>query len=557
MKWGVPRPSEDLKITEPIWDYPEGFIVMPKEWLCASGVIGEQVPMGQTLFPAYDQRLESKFTEIRDKGWTGNLSEDGFYSIAHVFYQFYVRSGDLKYFLAARKELLHYRENQIVLEGEERGKSTASPSPMYIYVEALADDYLLTGDPRSLQVAGYMAEYLMKKSPPQNAFCPKDSKQFWTERNQAFTFLGILTYYQLTLNKDYLKIADELMKNLYKTQLEWPSRGGFIHNLYAHDPDEGARPDEYGGSPFMTGILLEPIIEYHRMTQNDTAADSIFRALDWLIDEGLAASGDSFRYMTADKYDDSGGTPDLDLLIVHALGYGYKISGYQRQDYLDIGIKVFERAVREAYVDRRKHFNQNHRSSAHFLAYIKNELTRPPKPTLTPAAASDSLANKNILLYEGFQNVWGKFKNSGDVGLEVDSQNVYLDSASLHIKSNFLSSSLSFGVTLENWNIENFSTVSFFYRIPPGTPVGMRVKTGFEDWVCLGGTSSYQCPHPTAAPGTSLMDDNSWHEIDINVKDSAKSILPKIQRLTEFQFYTAGNAKKEDEFWIDEFKIRK
>jgi len=556
MKWGVPRTGEDLKIIEPVWEYPEGFIVMPKEWLCASQVIGEQIPIGQSIVPAYDNRLEGKFPEIRDKGWTGSLNDDGFYSIVHVFYQFYVRSGELKYFLAARKELLHYRENQIILEGENRGRSTASSSSMYIYLDAMADDYLLTGDPRSLQVAGYMAEYIKKNFLPQKAFYPKNSTKFWTERNQAFAFLGILTFYQLTLDKDYLTTADEFMENLYKSQLQWPSRGGFIHNLYAHDPEEGARPDEYGGSPFMAGTLLEPIIEYHRMTHSDTAADSIFRALDWLINEGLVASGDSFKYLTADKYRDSDGTPDLDFLIVHAFGYGYKISGYQRQDYLDVGMKVFERGIKDAYVERRKHFSQSHRSSAHFLAYIKGGLSRQPSK-LNEIVSADTLADKNILFYEGFDQAWGKFKNSGDVSLEVDMENIYLNGSALHAKSNFVSSNLSFGIAPANWNVEHFPLLSFAYRIPNGTPVGMRIKTGFEDWICVGGTETYQCPNPMATNNHVLVDDNAWHEIEINIKDSARSVLPRIERLAEFQFYTAGNAKNTDEFWIDEFKIRK
>jgi hypothetical protein len=186
----------------------------------------------------------------------------------------------------------------------------------------------------------------------------------------AFPFLGALEYYELTGDKEYLSFAGEIMKNLYRTQKEWPELGGFIHNLYSHDPEEGARQDEYGGSPFMTGLLLEAIVKYHQVTNSNIAKESIFMALDWLAKDCLAPEGDTFIYLTADVFKDEG-HPDLNMLIVHAFGYGYKISGYTRNDYLDLGKKVFERGANSARLGDRKHFNQNYRSSGHFLAYIK------------------------------------------------------------------------------------------------------------------------------------------------------------------------------------------
>jgi len=559
MKWGYPSNTSRIQLQQPDWDYPEGFIMMPKEWLCASEVIGEQVPIGQHDFPRYDENIEKNFPRLIESKLKGDLRSDEYYSTPHVFYQLYVRSGQLDYFLAARKELLYYRDNQIILEGPERGRSKISPKARYIYIEALADDYLLTGDEKSLLVAGYMAEYLKNRFSPSDAFFAKDSRRFWTEREAAFQFLGILTYYELTLDKEFLKIADEYMKNLYRTQLEWPERGGFIHNLYSHDPEEGARPDEYGGSPFMTGLLLEPIIEYHRLTGSDIAADSIFRALDWLIKEGLVDSGDSFRYSTADINKDSDGEPDLNLLIVHAFGYGFRMSGYQRRDYLTIGCKVFERGIREAYLGDRKHFNQNYRSSGHFLAYIKNKATKDvfsQTANLSDSTNKDP-TNKNIFFSEGFNESVGGFKSCmQDAIIISDADTVYTDGNSLNIKSKFVNSTLCVGIELPNWNIKNYPLVNFSYLIPKGTPVGIRVKTEFQDFVCLGGTNRFKCGDTKVAEGISLLDDGEWHQAYINVGELIGSILPGINHLVEFQFFTDKNANNTDEFWIDDFKIK-
>lgn len=378
LEWGRKRKVPDRVIQEVRENMPEGYILLPALWLCNSLVVGEQVPMAKGpyaklaeqnyRFPKYDQNIYNNFPKLNSRQHIGDVRQDGYYDVTHVFYQLYVRAGTDEYFKAARREALQYRE-QILLDGPERGRHKTYKQTRYIYLQAMVDDYLLTGDEKSLLIARYMAEYLKNNYRPEKAFYPKTAKGFWTEREAAFPLLGIVTYYELTGEKEYLAAADAIMNNLYKTQLQWPGRGGFIHNLYSHDPEEGARPNEYGGSPFMTGLLLEGIVKYHQLTQSEVAKASIYLALDWLIKECLAPDGNSFIYTTAD-INKSEGHPDLNLLIAHAFGYGYKISGYQNKEYLAIGTRIFEYGINNAHLGKRKHFNQNYRSSSHFLAYI-------------------------------------------------------------------------------------------------------------------------------------------------------------------------------------------
>ncbi len=554
LKWGARRSTTDLSIIEPNWDYPEGWILLPAKWLCDSQVIGEQVPMGLIEFNGYDENILKNYDEVKNKPWTGDVREDGYYSTPHVFYQIYARSGELKYFLDARKEFLHYRDSEIVQEGENSGRSATQTDPRYVYIETMEDDYLLTGDPKSLTVAGYMAEYLRNYMKPDKAFYPKDEKRFFTERLMAFLMLEQLNYYELTQNKESVKLAGEFMENLYKTQLQWPSRGGFIHNLYAHDPEEGARPDEYGGSPFMTGLLLEAIIKYHQLTASDIAADSIFRAVDWLIKEALVSTGDSFRYTTADINRDSAGEPDLNLLIVHGLGYAYRLSGYQNQDYLQISQQVFNRGVKEAYLSKRKHFNQNYRNSGHYLAYIIDGLKQKTIPAELDENKTVS-SKPDIFYFEGFDSSMGRFKSQGDANLESSSSQVYLNGNALQIQSKFESAALSAGVDFDGWDINSHSHLSFAYFIPKGTPVGMRVKTQFGDWICIGGTVSYRCAGTPSQKIFVLNDDGQWHEMTDDIGVAVKSVLPSLEKLSAFEFYTQQNAVNGDQFWIDDFKI--
>jgi len=76
--------------------------------------------------------------------------------------------------------------------------------------------------------------------------------------------------------------------------------------------------------------------------------------------------------MTSENHRNSS-HPDLNMLVVHAFGYGFKISGYTRRDYLEVGKRLFEEGIDKAYLKSKKHFNQNYRSSGHFLGYIAGE----------------------------------------------------------------------------------------------------------------------------------------------------------------------------------------
>ncbi len=558
MRWGTARTTTDVPVTPVTWKIPEGFLLLPARWLCDSEVIGEQVPMGDNDVPEYDERIQQYYPDRRDDPPTGDIREDGYYSTPHVFYQLYVRSGDADIFLAARHEVLQYREQEILLDGPERGRHRRYGETRYLYVEALVDDYLLTGDERSKEVAGFMADHLLRQFPPARAFYPKDADNFWTEREAAFPFLGVVLYYSITGDPAYRKAADQYMDNLYRMQRQWPGRGGFIHNLYAHDTEEGCRPDEYGGSPFMTGLLLEPIIDYHRLTGSPTAARSIFLALDWLMREGLSGSGDTFLYLTCDMHrQDQDPTPDLNFLVVHAFGYGYRLSGYQRHEYLALGRTLLERGVHDAFLKNRKHFNQNFRSSGHFLAYLRNA------PSEAPAASAE---HPDVFFHDSFDDALGRWSSpEGDAVLELDRQVVFAGPGAMRMSSVSASSKLTAGWSVEAWDLEQHPVLRFAYKIPRGVPVGLRCQTMLGDWVSLGGTVGEPDDAATAPPGAAgqegepprLTDDDQWHEVVVDVGQAFQRVLPGIRVLTAFRFAAAREAGVDRHCWIDEFHVGK
>ena len=554
-EWGQPRAGAEVVITPVAWDYPEAWLLLPASWMCDSQVLGPQVPLYEHNFSEYDERLRQYYPIRRDDPRRGDVRQDGYYSTPHVFYQLYVRSADPDVFVAARRELLAYRERDIVHEGPEKGRPVVDAKTRYVYVEALADDYLLTGDPRSRAVAQDMANFLLRQFPPAKAFYPRTATNFWTEREAAFPFLGVLSYYEISGDTFYRRAADAYLANLFRTQQEWPNRGGFIHNLYAHDTEEGARPDEYGGSPFMTGLLLEPIVRYHWLTGSDTAAQSIVLAVDWLLREGLAPDGETFLYMTSDAYRGEEGEPDLNMLIVHAFGYGYYLSGYQRTDYLDTGLRAFRRGVRDAYLGTRKHFNQNFRSSGHFLAYV----TRPGGVTAQAVAVEEPAtrpADGAFYQAEFTQGPDGWQAASNHTLVEWDSSDGFSGRGALRVRSTAASQELAAGRRFEGWRLDLFPTLQLAYRLPEGWSAAVRCKTPYHEWVTLGepGVAEVE-PTGPADSVERLTGDGHWQERTLDVREAIHRVLPGIDEVTECQVFTQQPAEVGTAFWLDHITI--
>lgn len=109
------------------------------------------------------------------------------------------------------------------------------------------------------------------------------------------------------------------------------------------------------------------------------------------------------------------------------------------------------------------------------------------------------------------------------------------------------------------WEIDLFPKVRFAYRIPKGVPVGIAVSpfdaAEFQfGEVFLGGS-------PAAAYGKvknlakyQLIDDDAWHTVELDVR-TVREAMPKLGALRTIRFYTVGNGKQGDCYWIDDFSI--
>ncbi|MCA9407391.1 MAG: endonuclease/exonuclease/phosphatase family protein [Candidatus Omnitrophica bacterium] len=160
-----------------------------------------------------------------------------------------------------------------------------------------------------------------------------------------------------------------------------------------------------------------------------------------------------------------------------------------------------------------------------------------------------------IFILEEFEENPGLFTKFSEAELSVDRNEKFKHGKTLKIQSEALLDSLSTGIHLERLMLEQFSKMSFSYKIPKGLAVGMRVQTQFDDWICIGGTSSDLCPHPKSKQAFNFVDDNQWHEISVDLKTLVQSLLPAVKYIKAIQFYVHKTNSLFDQFWIDDFMI--
>ncbi len=116
--------------------------------------------------------------------------------------------------------------------------------------------------------------------------------------------------------------------------------------------------------------------------------------------------------------------------------------------------------------------------------------------------------------------------------------------------------SLSIDINPSNWFLSRGSTVRFDYRIPAGVPAGLLFNVTGRGWIWLGGAPAGDPGTYPVAPGAvSLVDDDTWHSLEINVYELIREFWPDASLVSEFQWWTDSNATTGQQFWFDDFRI--
>jgi hypothetical protein len=380
---GAARTTTDRSYVPVTWDVPTRIMTLPAQHLSDSLIFWEQKPLGASGFPDWDRKQENDYFRIATVGSAACVRDDHYYDAITTTYQMYARTGNVTYLVNARRWALHHRRDQIQLSGTGIGHPRCSGgyanNTRYTFPQGLVQDYFMFGDDADVTASRAVVDnFYMASSFSWWFYKAPNSRGFWTEREPAFALIGTLALYEATGEQRYLDFVTTAVTSLHRMQVDNGNRA-WVHNLYDHDPGEGCAQTAWGSSPWMSGLLLEAVVKYHKLTNATIARESILMAVDDLRARYLA-SGDnanqSFVYLGCAAYTD--GAPDLDNLISHAYGYAYRLTG--NQTYRTLGTAIFNTSVREGVTFSHKHFDQQFRSSGHFPAYISSGPAVTPSP---------------------------------------------------------------------------------------------------------------------------------------------------------------------------------
>jgi len=381
LRYGAPRTADAGAMAA----NPDGPIaaILPAEWLSSSRVSGVLLPVvANKKFAAYDTELEQELNKIAWSTYGSNCGSTTnhrtYYDSPHGMYQLYARVGDAKHYRRAREEALWYRANELRwYEGRAMAVQICQPTgwtPSVIIDwgvlrrmlgQGMLDDYLLTGDPAAKEAVLGLGEAYRRNLPALTS--GKEVTLEVTERNMAWPMMGLSAYYALDSRKE---VADAL-KSVVDRTIAWQARGksgAFEHDIVRPDPSE-CDNGPAGGSPFMTSLLVDGLMDYHALTGDARVVDVVQKVATWYETKAITSDKKAFRYLwncLGDPYDDST-YADLNLLIVHVFGAAYHLTKDKR--WLDFGDTVATSGIDAMYVGRPKQWNQGARAFGRFLGY--------------------------------------------------------------------------------------------------------------------------------------------------------------------------------------------
>jgi len=274
------------------FDYrvPRVLALLPADWLCASLLAWQQVPVKQNaIAPWFDQHLEASFP-----GSLRNMAAKDF--AAHLFdrpatyFKLYVRSGEARHLLAGLEAVDFYLQHL----GEDGFFSLKAQGDVkYTFTEGFALAYLLTGDERfrtgidrALKAWGTHQRIEYK------------GEGFWTERHHGFGMLAYLHAYEVTGEKAYLEKAKRFFEAAWSLQTH-PLHGGEPDGSWAHTGDSASEGGaEWVTSPWMSAFLTDAIWKYWMLTGDSRAPASLAMYAAYTLRNSIDPDGVEMLYLS-------------------------------------------------------------------------------------------------------------------------------------------------------------------------------------------------------------------------------------------------------------------
>ena len=91
---GAPRSIPDRAFVPVTWDVPTRLFTLAPAYLSDSLIFWEQTPLGQSGFPAWDQKQLNAYSRIATVGTAACARDDHYYDAITTTYQLYARTGN-------------------------------------------------------------------------------------------------------------------------------------------------------------------------------------------------------------------------------------------------------------------------------------------------------------------------------------------------------------------------------------------------------------------------------------------------------------------------------
>ncbi len=364
------------------------------EWAIATGAWGDLVPAGDPRSRRYNKAAEKVFQLLlqddEEVGHYGLLNwGDWFgervynwgnneYDTGHALFLQFARTGDARYFHAGRRfarhmadvDILHAINEDYLNNGEIRAgyglpvnvgavylhavghvagyfplKWAAKRFPKAYYYgdihnlghlwnEGMLENYYLSGDPWAKEAALQVADCLVQYSqvPEMTWWFGRDPH---CGRVAGWPLLALCSAYQATGRAKYLRAARHIVEHALADQDK--HCGGWIYSLYPGHCF--CHLGHVGMATFITCVLLNGLIAYHQITGDERVAESIVRAVDFILADTWVEHRGEFHYTSCPA---SAVRPATGSML-RPIGYALKLAGKQR--HREVLTKGLERSL--------------------------------------------------------------------------------------------------------------------------------------------------------------------------------------------------------------------
>ncbi len=326
----------------------ERFWIMAQEPLLAiaepayirsSKALGDFPPADNTKYAGYDRMIDramkehlERREEVREYGmlnfgdWYGERSVNWGnleYDLQHGLLLQYARTGDRTYYRRAEEAARHHIDVDVVHATNEHLKNPWGRAPKagdiwlhclnhtggyyeygkvdlpvsrtyfmghstnfgHVWAGGDLEYHLFSGDRRALEVGLMIADTMVEN-------CPIPYGSGTHIRQQGWPMILLLYAYDVTGDKKYLKAAETLW-HVLREKLD-PEKGWVVRLAGDHCRHGDRRC--YGNVPFMEGLMLSGLAQYHRTTKDPEVLRAISAGIDQMIRECWEEEPKAFRY---------------------------------------------------------------------------------------------------------------------------------------------------------------------------------------------------------------------------------------------------------------------